>query len=106
MLGSIFKKIGNIREEKRSKKLINMKVAEDPSISNEGINEYLSSQEKSWLNKKGKNCLSIITLMAIIIALILYTIEIDYEILTLLFYAFTLRTTLFLFINIYYGFRD
>lgn len=106
MLGSLFKKIGNIREEKRSKKLVNSKLSEDASISNEGIIEYLSSQEKSWLKKKGKNCLSVITLIAIIIALILYTVNIDYEILTLLFYAFTLRTTLFLFINIYYGFRD
>jgi len=83
-----------------------LKLAEDASISNEGIIEYLSSQEESWLKKKGKNGLSIITLIAIIIALILYTINIDYEILTFLFYAFTLRTTLFLFINIYYGFRD
>jgi len=106
MLGSIFKKIGNMREDKRSKRLINMKLSEDSSISNEGVIEYLSSQEESWLKKKGKNCLSIITLIAIIIALILYTIDLDYEILTLLFYAFTLRTTLFLFINIYYGFRD
>ena len=82
------------------------KVNYQQYLSNEGIIEYLSSQEKSWLKKKGKNCLSIITLIAIINALILYTIDLDYEILTLLFYAFTLRTTLFLFINIYYGFRD
>ncbi len=106
ILGSIFKKIVNIQEDKRSKRLINMKLAEDSSISNERVIEYISSQDKSWLKKKGRNCHSIITLIAIIIALILYTIEIDYEILTLLFYAFTLRTTLFLFINIYYGFRD
>ncbi|MFX1337975.1 MAG: hypothetical protein ACFFDK_05160 [Promethearchaeota archaeon] len=106
ILGSIFKRIGNIREEKKNKRLITMKLAEDPSISNEGIIEYLSSQDKSWLKKKGKNCLSVITLIAIIFALFLYTIEIDYELLTFLFYAFTLRTVLFLFINIYYGFRD
>ena len=106
ILGSIFKKIGNVREEKRSKKIITMKLSEDASISNEGMVEYLSSQEKSWIKKKGRNCLSIITLIAIIIALLLYTINIDYELLTLFIFAFTLRTTLFLFINIYYGFRD
>lgn len=105
-LGSIIKKIGNIREDKRRKRLISMIITEDSSISNEDIINYISSQEISWLKKKGKNCLSIITLIAIIIALILYTIDIDYELLTLLFYAFTLRTALFLFINIYYGFRD
>jgi len=106
ILGSIFKRIGNIREEKRNKKLISMKFTEDTSVSNERMIEFISSQEVSWLKKKAKNCLSVITLIAIIIALILYTIEIDYEILTLLFYAFTLRTVLFLFINVYYGFRD
>jgi len=106
ILGSIFKRIVNIREERRSKKLIQTKLAEEASISNERLIEYLSSQEKSRLKKKGKNCLSVITLIAIVIALILYTVDLDLEILTLLFYAFTLRTTLFLFINIYYGFRD
>jgi hypothetical protein len=106
ILGSIFKRIGNIRENKRNKRLINLKLAEDASISNEGIIEYVFSQEKSKIKRKGKNCLSVITLIAIIIALVLYTIDIDYELLTLLIFAFTLRTTLFLFINIYYGFRD
>ncbi len=106
ILGSIFKRISNIRENKRNKRLINLKLAEDASISNEGIIEYISSQEKSKIKRKGKNCLSVITLIAIFIALILYTVDIDYEMLTLLFYAFTLRTTLFLFINIYYGYRD
>ena len=106
ILGLFFKRIGSAWEDKKSKKLINMKLAEDSSISNEGIIEYLEAQEESWLKKKGKGYLSIITLIAIIIALILYTINIDYEIITLLFYDFSLRTTLFLFINIYYGFRD
>jgi hypothetical protein len=106
ILGSIFKRIGNIRENRRNKRLISMKLAEDASISNDGIIDYLTSKEKSFLKKKAKNCLSVITLIAIIIALVLYTIDIDYEFLTIIFYAFTLRTTLFLFINIYYGFRD
>lgn len=106
ILGSFFKKISNIIENKKNKTLIQQKSSEDPSISNEGIAEIISSQRESWLKKKGKNLLSIITLLAIIIALILYTINIDYEILTVLFYEFSLRTTLFLFMNIYYGFRD
>jgi len=106
ILGALFRKLLNYIEYKETKKQIALKLAEETTSSDEQIIEYLSKIHSSWWNIKGKNYFSIITLIAIVSALLCYTINIDYEVGELLFYHITLRTTLFLFINIYYGFRE
>lgn len=106
ILGALFRRILNYRENKKTKKQITLKLSEEDSISDEKMIDYLSKLHPSWWNTKGKNCFSIITLIAIVSALFCYTINIDYEVGELIFYNITLRATLFLFINIYYGFRE
>jgi hypothetical protein len=106
IIGALIRGIANIKEKKKTKMDIKSKLNEDPSISEDKIIEFLSTKKVSWWDANGLNYLSIITLIAVVIALFLYTIDLDYDIFTLLFYQFTLRTSLFLFINIYYGFRE
>jgi hypothetical protein len=106
MIGAFFKSLINIKDKKKTKVDIKSKLNEDPFISDEKIMQFLSKKKKYWWDAKGLNSLAIITLIAVVIALFLYTIDLDYDIWTQLFYQFTLRTSLFMFINLYYGFRD
>lgn len=68
--------------------------------------KYLEDQEPSLFQKTLKNFVSILTLFAILVVLAMYTIDLDYDLLILSLYAFTVRSTLFLMINVYYGFRE
>lgn len=106
ILGGFFRRLVNFREDKKMKRQITLKLAEEPNLSDDQIIEYFNTLQPSWWSTKGKNIFSIITLIAIVIALLFYTIDFDYELLNITFYQITLRATLFLFINIYYGFRE
>ena len=85
---------------------VRIKLKETPRISDISMIKYLEEQEPSWIQRSFKNFVSILTLFAILIALGMYTISLDYDLLILPLYAFTVRSTLFLMINVYYGFRE
>ncbi|MFW9902492.1 MAG: hypothetical protein ACFFDY_14595, partial [Candidatus Thorarchaeota archaeon] len=96
---SIFK----IREMKRIKEdIANM----DASLSQAQIIEKLML-EPNWWKRTGKNILSIIVLIVVVIALLCYSFRWDYVITTLIgTYNITVIGLLLLLINAYYGFRD
>ena len=106
ILGSIFRRIGQSGEEREFKEGVKTKLEETPRISDISMTKYLEEQEPSWIQRSFKNFVSILTLFAILIALGMYTINLDYDLLILPLYAFTVRSTLFLMINVYYGFRE
>ncbi|MFX1326037.1 MAG: hypothetical protein ACFE8N_13885, partial [Promethearchaeota archaeon] len=69
----------------------------------------LMLREPSWFKRKGKNILSISVLIAVFVALISYTINFDYTIITITAldnYRVSLVGLLLIFINAYYGFRE
>ncbi|MFX1393037.1 MAG: hypothetical protein ACFFAH_05615, partial [Promethearchaeota archaeon] len=76
------------------------------SLSEFEILTNIEKQVKSWWALKGKNILSVITFIAVVISLICYTIETDLTVMILPIYEFSLRETLLLLISVYYGFRD
>jgi len=105
MIGGIFRSIMNSRERKKIiYKIENMK--DYPSLSIYEILENLMESKPGWWKRKRDSVLSLLTLTSVIIALLCFTIEWDYIIFTLPFYEFTLRETLLLLINVYYGWRE
>lgn len=106
IIGSIFRRIGSRGEERKFKNSVTTKLKETPTISDISMIRYLGEQETGWIQKSFKNFVSILTLFAILVALAMYTIDLDYDLLILPLYAFTVRSTLFLMINVYYGFRE
>jgi hypothetical protein len=106
IIGAFFRSIIKTREKKTIKEQIgNM----DASLSDAEIIEKLMLRELSWFKRKGKNILSILVLIAVVVALFCYTFNLDYQLITLTTldnYRVTLVGLLLIFINTYYGFRD
>ncbi|MHA2391729.1 MAG: hypothetical protein ACXAEX_07150 [Promethearchaeota archaeon] len=106
IIGALFRSIAKVREKKSIREQIqNM----DASLSDAEIIEKLMLRELSWFKRKGKNILSILVLIAVIIALFCYTINFDYLLITITTlnnYSITLVGLLLIFINAYYGFRE
>jgi len=102
-IGAIFRSIFRLRE----KKSLREKIADmDASFSEAQIIEKLML-EPSWWKRKGKNILSIIVLIVVIVALTCYSYNLDYIIVTLVgTNPITVIGLLLLLINAYYGFRD
>ncbi|MHA1294664.1 MAG: hypothetical protein ACTSQJ_18665 [Promethearchaeota archaeon] len=104
-VGTIFRSLGFSKTKRKiHEKVTNINNFQ--SLSQDKIIEILKDEELSWWKKEGKNILSVFVLIAVIISLLCYTIEWDYIILTLPFYLVSLRESLLLTVNIYYGFRD
>ncbi len=103
IIGAFFRSIIKVREKRSLKeKIQNM----DASLTEAEIIEKLMSEETSWLKKEGKNILSSVVLILVIIALIVYSFEWDFTIFSVPAYTLTVQGTLLLLINFYYGFRD
>ncbi len=103
-IGAFLKGFGSAKEKKRVHQQI-MNI-DHQNLSKYEIIEKVMDQTPSWWKQKGKNLLSLIILCAVIVALACYTINVDYIILSLPFYVISLRGSLLLLINVYYGFRD
>lgn len=105
IVGAFFKRFGNIKEKDKIK--THLSSLEDYSdLSIYDILERLLEDTSSWLVQKGKNFLSLVTLLAVVTSLFCYTIGWDYIIFSLPIYVISLRETLLLLVNLYYGFRD
>jgi hypothetical protein len=102
-LGVIFRSIFKARERRRIKE----EIAEmDASFSEAQIIEKLMS-EPSWWMRIGKNILSIIMLLIVIVALTFYSFNMTFPLVTLAgSNDITVVGILLLLINAYYGFRD
>lgn len=102
-IGAIFRSIYKVRERKSIKE----KIADmDASFNNVQIIEKLML-EPSWWKRTGKNILSIIVLIVVIVALICYSYNLNYTIVTLVgTNDITVVGLMLMLINVYYGFRD
>ena len=103
IIGAIFRAIGIALKKGKLKEEIE-NINGNKSLSTEDIIEKLSQKEARKWKTIGKSLISIILLVAILIALMLYTLDII--ILVIPFINISLRDTLLLLINVYYGFRD
>ncbi len=103
IIGASFRSIANSREKKRMKnRIANM----DASLSEVEIIEKLILEEINWWKRKGRNILSVIMFIIVVISLICFSFEWDLIIFDLRDYSLTLVGFLLLLINAYYGFRD
>ncbi|MFX1374739.1 MAG: hypothetical protein ACFFA0_02900 [Promethearchaeota archaeon] len=105
MIGALFRSISKAREKKSLKEQIGEM---DASLSEAEIIEKLILKEPGWWKSTGKSILSIIMLTTTSTALLFYTFDLDYEIVSLTQYEIelTMQGILLLLINVYYGFRD
>jgi hypothetical protein len=103
MIGAIFRSIANSRERNRLKeKIANM----DASLTELEIVEKLILEEDSWWKRKGRNIISIVMFIFVLIALISFSFGWTLTIIDLPDYSLTLNGLFLLLINAYYGFRD
>ncbi len=103
MIGAFFRSIINFREKKNIKEQVgNM----DASLSDVEIIEKLMLREPGWWKRTGKNIISVLMLVVVIIALLCYTFNWDYAIISSPYYNLTVVGVLLLLVNAYYGFRD
>ncbi|MBN1216816.1 MAG: hypothetical protein JXA99_15420 [Candidatus Lokiarchaeota archaeon] len=104
IIGLLIRAVKNYRKNKTIKeKIRNMKDFQ--KLSNIEIIENLLKEKSSWWQKTGQSILSIFMLGSIIIALTLYTFNIDARV-DVFILSIQIREVLLLLINIYYGFRD
>ncbi len=100
-IGTFFRAIGQIFSKKKLKE----RIEEIPSyqeLSKYDILEKLDEQKRGSISSIGRNLFSIIVFIAVTSALFLFTIDIDFA----LIFNVSLRRSLLLLINLYYGFRD
>jgi len=103
IIGASFRSILKAREKKTLKeKIANM----DASLSDVQVIEKLMLEEASWWKRTGKNILSLIMLIVVIIALLCYTFNWDYNLFSSPSYTLTFVGFFLLLVNAYYGFRD
>ena len=104
-IGSILRLIKNSKEKKRIANQIKS-IDNYMSLSEYEILDNLEEKELSWWEERGKDILSLLIILAMVTALLCYTIKWDFIIPVFPFYDFSLRATLLLLISVYYGFRD
>ena len=103
IIGAFLRSIVNFREKKNIKEQVaNM----DASLSDVEIIEKLMLREPGWWKRTGKNIISVLMLIVVVIALLCYTFKWDYPIFSSPYYNLTVVGVLLLLVNVYYGFRD
>ena len=100
-IGTFFRAIGQIFSKKKLKEQIE-EIPNYQELSKYDILEKLDEQKRGSINNIGRNLFSIIVFIAVTSALFLFTIDIDF----ILIFSVSLRRSLLLLINLYYGFRD
>ena len=100
-IGTFFRAIGQIFSKKKLKEQIE-KISNYQELSKYDILEKLDEQKRGSINYIGRNLFSIVVFIAVTAALFLFTIDIDFT----LIFSVSLRRSLLLLINLYYGFRD
>ena len=103
IIGAFFRSILNSRERNRVRERIK---SMDASLSDVQIIEKVMLEEPGWWKREGKSLLSILMLIIVVGALICYTFEWDYTLISLFDYTLSVVGILLLLTNAYYGFRD
>ncbi|MHA1281268.1 MAG: hypothetical protein ACTSQP_02080 [Promethearchaeota archaeon] len=105
ILGSLFRALINSREKKKIKHVISQMENFDQMSKTEVI-ENLIEKKESWWKRKWNSFISIVTLIAVITALIFYTINFDMLLFKLSFYELSIKGALLMLVSVYYGLRD
>ena len=105
ILGSFFRALSTIKNNKKIKERV-LNTPNYQSLSEFELMGKTGEINLSHLKKKAKNRITLITLFATLIALFLYTIEWDLIFFSILSFQVSLRSTLFVLVDAYYGFRD
>ena len=105
MVGAFFRAIKNSKEKQKLKKQVTS-IDNYKNISPYDILQTVEKELKSWWELKGKNMLSIVTFLAVLVSLLCYTIGVDLALSIYNLTVLSLRETLLLLISVYYGFRD
>lgn len=107
LVGGIVRGFLNYRKKKDIREKIDL-MENFQSLSIYEVVDKIIQQQQSWWDIKGKSILSYIMLLVVFTALILFTIEFQYNILDLPAFNYTLsfKGILLLLVNTYYGFRD
>lgn len=105
IFGAFFRTIKNKKESKRLKNQITS-IENYKSLNPYDILKTIEKEIKSWWEIQGKNVLSIVTFLAVLVSLLCYTIGVDLALSIYNLTVFSLRETLLLLISVYYGFRD
>ena len=104
-IGTLLRIIGQNREKKK----INAEISSMENFRNMSkyeIFEKLVEEKPSWWKRTGNSIFSIITFIAMVVALFLYTFDLDPPLLDIAIIPLTTRQILLLFVNVYYGLRD
>ena len=99
--GTFFRAIGQIWSKRKLKKQIEA-IPNYKQLSKYDILEKLDKKKRGGVSNISKSIFSILVFLAVTTALLLFTANIDFE----LILNISLRRALLLLINIYYGFRD
>ena len=105
IIGSLIRGFGSSRHKKR----IHAQISQMQGLDNKSkfeIIQELADRPKSWWKQKGDSLFSIITLIAVILALILFTIDFAMVLLELPFYTLGLKDALLMLVSVYYGLRS
>ena len=102
IVGAFFRTIKNKKESKRLKNQITS-IENYKSLNPYDILKTIEKEIKSWWEIQGKNVLSIVTFLAVLVSLL---IGVDLALSIYNLTVFSLRETLLLLISVYYGFRD
>lgn len=107
LVGAIVRGIINYKKKKDIRERIFL-MENFQSLSIYEVVDKIIAEEKSWWDRKGKSIISYIMILIVFSALILFTIEFQYNILDLpaFNYTLSLKGILLLLVNAYYGFRD
>ncbi|MFX0100023.1 MAG: hypothetical protein ACFFCS_10625 [Candidatus Hodarchaeota archaeon] len=103
-IGTVFRKVATRRKEKKIKKKIT-ELMQNPELTKYQIVAMIAEEEPSQLEIRGKNFLSIFVLFSALLALAFFIIDFNPNY-NAIIYTFSLRDTLLLLINVYYGYRD
>jgi len=100
-IGTFFRALVQLFQKKKLKEQIEG-IQNYQELSKYDILEKLDEQKRGGITNVGKSLFSIMVFIAVTAALFLFTVNIDF---TLIFNV-SLRRSLLLLINLYYGFRD
>lgn len=100
-IGTFFRAISKIWSKKKLKEKIEA-IANYKELSKYDILEILNKSKRGGASNVLKSIFSILVFIAITIALVMFTAQIDIP----LIFNLSLRRALLLIINLYYGFRD
>jgi len=103
IIGASLRSIANTREKKKLKGRI---AKMDASLTEVEIIEKLMLEKSSWWKRKGRNVLSTVMFIIVVVSLICFTFDWNVVIFKLSDYELSVVGLLLLLINVYYGFRD